>query len=156
MKRSGFTMIELVFVIVILGILASVAIPKLAATRDDANIAKASTELSSLISDMGSYYTAQGHFGKVSEMTNVALMQGADGAQTSADTIDMNASTSQVFYWDKQRKKNCISIKAIDSTGELNVTTVNANSATPFCKGLNTAVGTLITTHTFGGSSIYK
>lgn len=33
-------MIELVFVIVVLGILAAVAIPKLAATRDDAEIAK--------------------------------------------------------------------------------------------------------------------
>ncbi|MDR0762149.1 MAG: prepilin-type N-terminal cleavage/methylation domain-containing protein, partial [Campylobacteraceae bacterium] len=31
MKRSAFTMIELVFVIVVLGILASIAIPKLTA-----------------------------------------------------------------------------------------------------------------------------
>ena len=33
-------MIELIFVIVVLGILAAVAVPKLAATRDDAIIAK--------------------------------------------------------------------------------------------------------------------
>ena len=39
MKRTAFTMIELIFVIVILGILASVAIPKLASVQDDAVIA---------------------------------------------------------------------------------------------------------------------
>ena len=38
--KKGFTMIELIFVIVILGILASVAIPRLAGTRTDAEIAQ--------------------------------------------------------------------------------------------------------------------
>ncbi|WP_418228279.1 prepilin-type N-terminal cleavage/methylation domain-containing protein [Campylobacter pinnipediorum] len=36
--KKAFTMIELVFVIVILGILAAISIPKLIATRDDAEI----------------------------------------------------------------------------------------------------------------------
>jgi prepilin-type N-terminal cleavage/methylation domain-containing protein len=36
MKRAAFTMIELIFVIVILGILAAVAVPKLADVQDDA------------------------------------------------------------------------------------------------------------------------
>ncbi len=58
--KKGFTMIELIFVIVILGILAAVAVPKLAATRDDAEIAKTATNIVTIISDLGSYYTAKG------------------------------------------------------------------------------------------------
>jgi len=38
-NRKAFTMIEIVFVIVVLGILAAVAVPRLTATRDDAYIA---------------------------------------------------------------------------------------------------------------------
>ena len=60
--RKGFTMIELIFVIVILGVLASVAIPRLAATRDDAEVAKAATNLTTAVSDITAYYTAKGKF----------------------------------------------------------------------------------------------
>ena len=60
--KKGFTMIELIFVIVILGVLASVAIPRLAATRDDAEVAKAATNLTTAVSDITAYYTAKGSF----------------------------------------------------------------------------------------------
>jgi len=51
-KKNAFTMIELVFVIVILGILAAVAIPKLAATRTDATIAKGRADIASIRSSI--------------------------------------------------------------------------------------------------------
>lgn len=60
MKRSGFTMIELIFVIVILGILAAVAIPKLAATRDDAKVSAELTNAAQVIQNLGAEYTARG------------------------------------------------------------------------------------------------
>ena len=48
MNKFAFTMIELVFVIVILGILAAVAIPKLNSVALDAQITKGKTDISSI------------------------------------------------------------------------------------------------------------
>ena len=49
---KAFTMIELVFVIVVLGILAGIAVPKLAATRDDATIAKMRGDIAAIRSGL--------------------------------------------------------------------------------------------------------
>ncbi len=49
MKFShAFTMLEMVFVIVVLGILASIAIPRLAATKTDADISKGRADVASV------------------------------------------------------------------------------------------------------------
>ena len=46
--KKAFTMIELIFVIVILGILAAVAVPKFGDTKNQADIAKARSEIASI------------------------------------------------------------------------------------------------------------
>ena len=121
--KKGFTMIELIFVIVILGILAAVAIPKLNATRDDAEIAKAASNFSTVISDITSYYTAKGKFAadssgntKLSDMTNVAL--GSSGE-------------FQI------KGKTCAVIAASGSTLSIYGSNATGSSAEPICKSFD-------------------
>ena len=98
--KKGFTMIELIFVIVILGILAAVAIPRLAATRDDAEISKTATNIQTLVSDLGSYYTSQGKF---------ATKTTSSGTTTTTNNIDMVAMTN-VANPVKAKADNCFEV----------------------------------------------
>ncbi|MDY5114708.1 MAG: type II secretion system protein [Campylobacter sp.] len=86
--KKGFTMIELIFVIVILGILASVAIPRLAATIEDAEISAAVANIRTLISDASAYYVVKGSFAgaKWNEITNVPVKpKDANGLVATTD-----------------------------------------------------------------------
>ena len=56
MKKRAFTLIEIIFVIVILGILSAVAIPKLFFTRSDAIVANAKTQIAAIKSGISLKY----------------------------------------------------------------------------------------------------
>ena len=64
-------MIELIFVIIILGVLASIAVPRLAATRDDAKISVMSQQIESGLSEILANYTSQGIVKKPHEMSQI-------------------------------------------------------------------------------------
>nr|WP_321431877.1 type II secretion system protein [uncultured Campylobacter sp.] len=102
--KKGFTMIELIFVIVILGILASVAIPRLAATREDAEISAAVANLRTLVSDASAYYTAKGDFTGVNwnQITNVPLDNANQAATNKANL--------------KAGGQNCIGVQLVTNT----------------------------------------
>ena len=141
MKRAGFTMIELIFVIVILGILAAVAIPKLSATRDDAKIAKMSTNVATVIGDIGAYYTAKGSMGdNWNDMTNVKLKKDA--------TTDSTAITAAAYLYDGTNQ--CIKFSISDS----NLTVEDGSSTSGICGNVQTNVASQEKTYTFGGSTV--
>ena len=110
--KKGFTMIELIFVIVILGVLASVAIPRLAGTKTDAEVATAVANLRTLVDDAGGYYTVNDEFGagdtgaKWSEFTNVPLNNSNGVASTSEGII-------------KIAGQNCIRVQVQDGTDNI-------------------------------------
>ena len=56
---KAFTIIELIFVIVIIGILAVIGIPKLGATRDDAKRVVELNNIANCIKDIANSYTSR-------------------------------------------------------------------------------------------------
>jgi len=76
-SKSAFTIIELIFVIVIIGILASIAMRMLYYTRDVAKVTTIVTNTQNILKDVESYYVSKAEANyknaKVFEITNVPL-----------------------------------------------------------------------------------
>lgn len=96
-KRQAFTMVELVFVIVVIGILSAIAIPKLAATRDDAVITKAIATLSSVRSALATERQRRILRGDFSPLTSLGGATGYNG--TLFDNYDNDANESSVLEY---------------------------------------------------------
>jgi len=89
--KKAFTMVELIFVIVIIGILAAVAIPKLSATRDDALIAKNTEYIIGIMTEISSYSIANGNSkDDLSEMSSLLQVLRTQNRVT-LDTIAKSA-----------------------------------------------------------------
>lgn len=159
MKRSAFTMVELIFVIVILGILAAIAIPRLAATRDDAKIATKMQEATQFVNEAGAYYTAHGVFGPLQDMTNVQIATSSD-SETHDMAIDMNNTSSVTVYLTDGHSKSCVSFASGVASADGNITVKNLGGGTPICNGIEKALAdknvssTAGITHNFGGNTV--
>jgi general secretion pathway protein G len=160
MKRSGFTMIELIFVIVILGILAAVAIPRLAATRDDAKIATKVQEGTAVVSELGAYYTAHGAFTTVSQMTNVQLSDTLNTENTAGGAKDLNTSTT--VYLTDGKGVSCVSYApSAAGSPDGNLTVISLTGASTVCTAIRKAMNDKNIsalspgiTHKFGGGNV--
>jgi type II secretory pathway pseudopilin PulG len=132
-------MIELIFVIVIIGILAAVAIPKLAATRDDAKISNIIANARTAYGDLSAFYTAQGN--AAWNGTNVP-------ASVIGDATNVNLMTACAAAGDTPATGATISAQPLllcDDTGIACVTftpttdgniTVSALAGIPICDGV--------------------
>ena len=108
MKR-GFTMIELIFVIVILGILAAVAIPKFMATRTDAQVAAKGQEIQSAVQEISNYVTSQGGEANSTELTNMSQVLKQLAANNKGKENDK--SPDRIFNVYSTGSNDCIDLE---------------------------------------------
>ena len=131
-NRKAFTMIELVFVIVIIGILAAVALPKLAATRDDAKISQIAANARTLLTDFQSFYAAKGatgwQNGTIGEVTAISLH--TDCSASATTTAQISPTTFSLCH----ETVACLTYTTIDE-GNLTVAD-GSDTSDPICEAV--------------------
>jgi len=157
--RKAFTMIELIFVIVIIGILAAVALPKLAATRDDAKITSVIAAARTAYGDLASYYTSQGNknwrSAKVNDVTNVNFS--TDCAQMDPTAVDLspNANLSLCAEDGSGVQEVCVNFETVDE-GNVSITLPAASGT--ICKAVqqDVAIVAMSGITKLGGDSVNR
>ncbi|WP_321232953.1 prepilin-type N-terminal cleavage/methylation domain-containing protein [Campylobacter sp.] len=98
--KKAFTMIELIFVIVALGILAMVALPRLASSKEDAEITRVKAEIAAIRSAIqthrGAKLLAQKGNGYPDDLKTTTIEEITNGTKLSKKYWSVNDSGNQL------------------------------------------------------------
>jgi len=132
--RGAFTLIEFIFVIIIIALLAGIAIPKFSATRMDAKLSTKAQNIMTAANEIASYAVSQGE-----TEANLSAMSGSiesmlarnEATETAPHQVDVKVEESS----------NCIIIK-INNPGTNTETLIieYGSSTNPYCDQLRTLI----------------
>lgn len=90
--RKGFTLIEILIVVVILGILAAIVVPQFTNAADEASISSARTQLQSMRSQIELFYSQNGAYPTATWSADLAA-----GDYLRSATVEWPASFTEVY-----------------------------------------------------------
>ena len=101
--KSAFSLLELIFAIVILGIIASFAVPKYLETKDTALIATLKRDVNTVVSSIQSYYLLNQNIEKISDAlvinnTNWVIEDTKMRDKHSCVSIEIKSSNENIKY----------------------------------------------------------
>jgi general secretion pathway protein G len=124
-------MIELIFVIVILGILAAVAIPKFTATRDDAEISKIAHNIGITTQEIASYAVS-----KAKTEKDFSIMSRAISNLKNSGNADLSDNKAVISI----DGTDCINIEIVKNATNNDLNVSNISTTNPKCLSLQDAV----------------
>jgi general secretion pathway protein G len=120
-------MIELIFVIVILGILATVAIPKFAATRDDAKVSKIAQNIATAAAEISTYAMSKG-------TTDENFLVMSNAMKSLKDNGNARLSANQAMILAKG--SDCIKVAVVKSATNDDLVVTFKTSTNKTCSAL--------------------
>uniref|UniRef100_UPI003F5FC4D6 type II secretion system protein n=1 Tax=Hydrocurvibacter sulfurireducens TaxID=3131937 RepID=UPI003F5FC4D6 len=144
-------MIELIFVIVIIGILAAVAIPRFTATRDDAKVSQIMMNISIATTDITLYAVAKGNVSNDLSVMSDAVKSMVDRGEATLDTANKKATF-------KVGGVDCVSLGIMSSATneDLNVSLIAAGSSNALCKHLQDSLNVSMYAIPLRGTSVVQ
>ena len=149
-EKKAFTMIELIFVIVIIGILASVAIPRLAVTRDDAKVSILAKAIQSVKAEIATSILASNKIPTTTE----EMKQLSNTLNELSDFVVVNNQVINII--DTDNASQVCKILTIDNSDVTSVKLVLTDGAgtSAICKGLQKLIPNNNTGITIAGNIV--